>query len=761
MKGKGNFIITLIALFLFGSISIGYAAYGARGEISGTATFTKNGEVIISSAVLTGYQNLLNPEDPVIDGRNIELELHFNVPQTEEALADVYSATYTITITNNSFLNYRYETSNFNPSIAIQNQDDFDLVYYTEGIEINEIIPALESKTFTATIQMIPNRAGDYTIPGTTEIDLEEDQETGTLLGTIPSNITGDLTDRTRSIEVTASVINTYPSSKTFSITCSSNNFYLVDSNGNELTPYTIAENTTDNYTFYIKVKQSARFASSPQKINIYFEPEGRARTSMGIVTITVEKDETLYDTTPPTITNIVGTFQSDRGKVEVTYTGTDNVAISHYVIETYKVENDTETLISTNQTQADEEMYTITNLSDGTYYFKVQAVDTSGLTATAQSSPEEYRWTMNITINITNGGPNGTSTVDYGQNYTTTITANNGMNLPNNLTITMGEQTLTNGYSYNSNNGSLTIQNITGDVNVTGAATTNFCLIEGTKVRLANGKIKNIEDIKYDDLLLVWNYETGKVTKEYPIWIEKEKKTDHYTEITFSDNSKINVYGNHAFFSATDNEFVGYEDQEKFHVGTKIIKVTEKNTLKQVTVKKIKTIKETKNYYFVASTRYYNIISNDFITTDGYTDITNLYPFDKNIKWREDRVVKTIDYSYFEGILPYYLFKGFRAGEVAILLENQKTDIETFRNYITTWIISDRMLKEPLMKNDKRIWPISFDNSKKIYKEEGSTYQLPTKKGVKAWYSTSENKIYKPNETVEVWTGMHFESIK
>ena len=279
--------------------------------------------------------------------------------------------------------------------------------------------------------------------------------------------------------------------------------------------------------TFYIKLSPGARFATDRQSINVFLEHDG-VRSNMGVVVLTVPRDANVVDVTPPTISNVVGTFQATKGSVNVTYNGNDNVAIAGYTIEVYKVNGDVETKINTIEVGPDINSYTVTNLEDGSYYFKVIIEDTVGFTAEAVSETKEYDWTMDVTVNITQGGPNGTYTVDYGNTFQTTITANNNRLLPNSLTITMNGQTLNNNaYSYNTNSGALSIPNVTGTVSVTGNTRTNGCLIEGTKVLLADGIFKNVEDIKYDDLLLVWNYETGSVTKEYPIWIEKEKETE------------------------------------------------------------------------------------------------------------------------------------------------------------------------------------------------------------------------------------------
>lgn len=750
MKGKERLVVTLIALFLFCFMSIGYATYEVNLGVQGQARFLKNGEVYIDSAILSNYKNLTNPTNPQVEGKTISFDLGFNVPRTEEGLQDDYYATYDITIVNDTVFDYTFNPTSFVPELNLSNNDG-QITYNISGIQNGEQIASKEAKTLTLTITLIPNNAGDFNVTGQTEVNLEEDEQ-GSLLGSMPSGITGDLTSTANRVQIDVSVINSYDSAKTFNLSLSNDNFYLVDGNNNNVTTYTIGANGESTFTAYIKVKPTARFATNRQNMNVYFEPTDGAKTSLGVVSVTVTKDETLVDTTPPTISDVVGNQQTTQRRVNVTFNASDNIGIDHSVIEVIKVVDDTETTVQTQTINSDANSYTINLAEEGNYYFKVTTYDAVELNATAQSETKEYRWTMNISITVTNGGPNGTYTATYGGNYNTTITANNGYNVPAEVNVTMqgGDPT----YTYN--NGNLRISNITGDITVTATAPQNTCLIEGTKILLANNKTKNVEDIKYDDLLLVWNYETGTVTKEYPIWIEKEKVTDSYTKITFSDKSTINIKGNHSFFSSDINKFVSVNDKDNFHIGTNILKINKSKELKQVKVTKIETINKKAKYYFIASTRYYNVISNNFITTDGFTEITNLYEFDNNISWSKDRVVKEIDYSILEDVLPYYLFKGFRAGELAILLDNNMTNIDNFKGYISTLIVSDDMLKEPITKNNNRYWPVSIGKKKKLIKE-GEYYTLPKGK----WYSTSENKYYNSKDKVQVWTGMHFQKIK
>ena len=464
----------------------------------------------------------------------------------------------------------------------------------------------------------------------------------------------------------------------------------------------------------------------------------------------------------PPVINSLTVEQQDTQGDVKVLFNATDDLGIDHYELKTYQVVNGVDTLISTDTIANTETEFPITNIVEGgTYFFNLTVYDIKGLTVDESTQPKEYKWNLTVTININNGGPNGTTATTFGSAFNTTLTVNQGYNNINNLTVTMGGNTLTAGtdYTYTTNSGAFAIQRVTGDVSITGnAAQGGICLVEGTKVRLANGKEKNIEDITYEDLLLVWSYEEGRVVEEYPLWIEKGKRTVEYYRITFSDSSTIGIFKDHAFFSSDENKFVNFKNTDSFHVGTHILKVSKDNKLKEVTVTKIEEVKEEKGYYFVASTRYYNIISDDFITTDAYTDITNLYPFNDNITWVQNRDVKILDYKYLQDVLPYYMYKGFRAGEVAVLLSSNKTNIDSFRAYVKYLVLADYMMQEPITKNGKRYWPVSVEsnkiNNKQKLVKEGDYYTLPFGK----WYSTSENKYYKTGDKVQVWTGMYFE---
>ena len=285
-------------------------------------------------------------------------------------------------------------------------------------------------------------------------------------------------------------------------------------------------------------------------------------------------------------------------------------------------------------------------------------------------------------------------------------------------------------------------------------------CLAEGTKVTLANGLEKNIEDVNYNDLLLVWNYETGSYTYEYPIWIEKENYSDNYIKISFDDGTYLNVIENHALYSVDIKEFVTID---KLEVGTIIAKIVN-NKIEYTKVKSIEVVNEGTNYYHVVSTRYYNIVANGVLTTDDAVILSNLYGFNSDISWKNRNYNSLSLYTYndFNDILPYYMYKGLRVEEAKVI-ENVINKDE-FRYYLLNNQLNENLLNNP--KTDlfgKRSWMVTtsednvtiFNKNRYLYKE-GSVYTIPKSSKVLYWYNTADGKKYKAGDKITVNTGMH-----
>lgn len=69
-------------------------------------------------------------------------------------------------------------------------------------------------------------------------------------------------------------------------------------------------------------------------------------------------------------------------------------------------------------------------------------------------------------------------------------------------------------------------------------------CYSKGSKITLADGSTKNVEDITYDDELLVWNFYEGKFDSAKPIWVKKPQTINYFLRMHFSNGSTLELIG-------------------------------------------------------------------------------------------------------------------------------------------------------------------------------------------------------------------------
>ncbi|MEG1752258.1 MAG: hypothetical protein RR247_04350, partial [Clostridia bacterium] len=215
-----------------------------------------------------------------------------------------------------------------------------------------------------------------------------------------------------------------------------------------------------------------------------------------------------------------------------------------------------------------------------------------------------------------------------------------------------------------------------------------NPCILNGTMVQVVEYytdekgrkrkriKTKKIEDITYDDLLFVWNFDKGKFDQAKPLWISKEKVAKRYTHVKFSDGSELNLVGpddskRHRIFNVETGkfEYVGAK-------GTPVGTTTFNSKGEFVKVVSLEFVDKTVKYHNIMSNYFNNIFTNGILTSSS---ISNIYPV-KDMKYVKDGRKKISHYA-FEGINEKWV-KGLRLDEQ--IIEN---GVKADGRVINTWI--------------------------------------------------------------------------
>ena len=787
MKKHRNrfFLIILFIASLF--MCIGYATVNNTSlTVSGVSTMADNGTVRITSVTKVNNEStssVTSSASHTDDSIAITASITIN---NQSQSSDQHYVTYQVTVVNDSIYTYVFGSEITQPQLTKTEPRNGVLYpsYELIGVNAGDQLPAKTTKTFKIKVSLSTNGTqGTYQLGVNTVVTTEESDE-GIISGSITGTTTGDLTGNNTMAHFTATVLNSYERSKEFTFEIDNQNFSITDSAGNPLTNYIIAGNESgQTYDFYIKRNAGVAFPTDTHRLNVYIVPTDEDRSSIGVVTLTVDADQTIMDFTAPTVSIDSITKGNTTRTLTVEWSGSDNIGIDYYNVYLY---NSSDQLIAKEE-ETMNTAKTFENVANGTYYVVVEAYDASNNHASDTSQSTAYTWTYTVTVNCsncsaTNVNPSNRQ-VEAGGTFQATLSPNSGYDAPTsgNVRVTMKDSSTANdnianpSYNYNkaqTSSNQIIVTNIAGDVTITATSNQSWtCLVKGTKFLMADGSYKNIEDIKYNDLIMVYNHETGMFNPEYPIWIESGKPINKYLQHTFSDGTVLNTVGNHSIFSVDANEFVDVLDESKYYVGTKVLKaeyVNNEYVLKPVTVTKIEYIYEDSYSYDVVSTRYYNAITESILTSDGRPALSNVYNFEDVAKWTQERIREVHDYNIqlpYENAsyMNYYLYKGLRVNDAAMLFYYNLMPEDFFEKMFTDIINREKyIVNPPTNAKGNRVWMVTtseddLTNKDSYLHEEGSYYTVPEINGITRWYCTGDGKYYSAGDVIQVWHGIHF----
>ena len=182
----------------------------------------------------------------------------------------------------------------------------------------------------------------------------------------------------------------------------------------------------------------------------------------------------------------------------------------------------------------------------------------------------------------------------------------------------------------------------------------TIYCLAEGTKITLADMSNKNIEDITYEDELLVWDFDNGCFAKAKPLWIKKVQEAEEYNLIKFDDGTELKTVIDHRIFNIEKQKFTYTMDEEETPIGTSVFK--EDGSVAKIVERSV--VKEKVNYYNVITDYHMNLFANGLLTS---LRLNNLYKIEDMKFVKDDRELTPRE--EFGGIPDKY-FYGLRLAE-------------------------------------------------------------------------------------------------
>ncbi len=164
-------------------------------------------------------------------------------------------------------------------------------------------------------------------------------------------------------------------------------------------------------------------------------------------------------------------------------------------------------------------------------------------------------------------------------------------------------------------------------------------CLVKGTLITLADGSKKPVEDITYDDELLVWNFYKGCFDKAKPRWIKIAQTASVYNKLTFDNGATLGLVGE----GGTQGYHRIFNEQARLftHTGvpeTPIGTITFAEDCTKPTLVKQELVHEEVEFYNVITETHFNLFANGILTS---CKNSNKY-YIENMKYVTDKELMT-----------------------------------------------------------------------------------------------------------------------
>lgn len=195
-------------------------------------------------------------------------------------------------------------------------------------------------------------------------------------------------------------------------------------------------------------------------------------------------------------------------------------------------------------------------------------------------------------------------------------------------------------------------------------------CIPSGTLVTLADGSKKKVEDLTLDDMLLVFNHETGMFEAAPIVFIDCDPWTEYnIVNLVFSDGTITRLIYEHGYFNVTLNKYVYVtEANYREYIGHDFV-IVDGNNISTVTLVDSYVTYEYSGCYSPVTAYHMNYIVDGMLSMPGGIEgIFNIFEYGEGLKYDEELMNADIDkyglmsYEELSDYVPYEMYCAFPA---------------------------------------------------------------------------------------------------
>lgn len=221
-------------------------------------------------------------------------------------------------------------------------------------------------------------------------------------------------------------------------------------------------------------------------------------------------------------------------------------------------------------------------------------------------------------------------------------------------------------------------------------------CITGDTKVKISDSKEIPVSELKEDDKIQAWDFDSGCVVAVPLTAFFRRKRKDgaDVIRVDFEDGSSVGVIKEHLFFDLDEKKFVAVNADSQNFIGHDFAKVNDEGKVIPVKVKAIYPDGKAEMTYAPQCEGHLNFIAEGFITgNDGQLGLCNRFDFDTDTmtydldkKNADLQRYGLLDYEKLKDIVSREFFDGNHIEEFSVSIGKGLMSEQELRKYLSMY---------------------------------------------------------------------------
>ncbi len=214
--------------------------------------------------------------------------------------------------------------------------------------------------------------------------------------------------------------------------------------------------------------------------------------------------------------------------------------------------------------------------------------------------------------------------------------------------------------------------------INVSPKSGGGICFAPGTLITLSDGTQKPVEELTFDDELLVWDFKTGMYAAESTsLIINHGEHTYAVISLKFSDGTLFRIVGEHGIFDYDLNQFVYITPEIALdYIGHRFVKYASEDSYDLVTLVSAEVTEEWIEAWSVVSSYDFNVFASNLLTLSPPAEVFNFMPMGETLRYDMERFRQlvteygTYDYEVFAPYFTEEQYEGLNSKYLKVFVE-------------------------------------------------------------------------------------------